>query len=116
MHEVTCDGCGGSGKMRRGEMKPGIDWSFDFSQGFARMCSSQATKDEHRDRCVAFLKTLKPGARVMSNGQFEREIVSVGMYDGWPFWTPTPAISYIGPLGSLEYDFYYNLSAPWVRA
>lgn len=113
MREITCSSCGGSGKQRAGELKPGIDWSYDFSNGFARMGAPQETKDAYRDRCVAFLKTIKPGDCVTSSGQFDRIVVEVGMYDGWPFWTPTPAISYIGPLGCIEYDFYSNLSAPY---
>lgn len=38
-----------------------------------------------------------------------RKIVNVGMYNGWPFWKPTPAIGYIGPLGRIEVAFFYNL-------
>jgi hypothetical protein len=35
-----------------------------------------------------------------------RSIVEICMYDGWPYWTPTPAIHYIGPLNSGEWDFF----------
>lgn len=37
------------------------------------------------------------------------EVVKVGMYDGWPYWKPTPAIGYIGPMGSIEVAFFDNL-------
>jgi hypothetical protein len=37
------------------------------------------------------------------------KIIHVGMYDGWPYWKPTPAIGYIGPLNSVEIAFFYNL-------
>ena len=113
MRYVTCGSCGGSGQTRCGEMMPGIDWSFDFSEGFKSMGTTEERKAEYRDKCVAFLRTIKPGDKVTSSGQFERVVLQVGMYDGWPYWKPTPAISYIGPLGTVEYDFYYNLSAPW---
>lgn len=33
-------------------------------------------------------------------------IVKLCMYDGWPYWIPRPAIAYIGPLGSVEWDFF----------
>ena len=34
------------------------------------------------------------------NGGFtDREIVRIGMYDGWPYWEPRPALLVIGPLG-----------------
>ena len=36
-------------------------------------------------------------------------VVQVGMYDGWPYWRPTPAIGYVGPLGRVEVAFFYNV-------
>jgi hypothetical protein len=30
------------------------------------------------------------------------------MYDGWPYWKPTPAILTSGPLGS-EWHFFYDI-------
>lgn len=35
-----------------------------------------------------------------------REIIQVCMYDGWPFWEPRPAVMFVGPLGSGEWDFF----------
>lgn len=35
-----------------------------------------------------------------------RSIVQICMYDGWPYWKPTPAIMFIGPLNSGEWDFF----------
>ena len=35
-----------------------------------------------------------------------REIIEICMYDGWPYWKPTPAVGYIGPLGGLEWAFF----------
>lgn len=34
-----------------------------------------------------------------------RPIFSVAMYDGWPYWTPRPAIQFCGPLGP-EWTFF----------
>lgn len=42
-------------------------------------------------------------------------VVSVGMYDGWPFWRKVPAIGYIGPLSSVEVAFFYNLRPGNIR-
>ena len=36
-------------------------------------------------------------------------VVHVGMYDGWPFWVPTPSLGYIGPIGVVEVEFFYSL-------
>ena len=35
-----------------------------------------------------------------------REIIQICMYDGWPFWEPRPAVMFVGPLGSGEWDFF----------
>lgn len=35
-----------------------------------------------------------------------REIVSICMYDGWPYWKPTPAVCYIGPMNSPEWAHF----------
>ncbi len=37
---------------------------------------------------------------------YERTILQICMYDGWPYWTPTPAIQFIGPLNSAEWAFF----------
>ena len=116
MIEQTCGNCHGSGKVDVGTMVDGIDWSYDFSQGFASMCTNQERKDAARDRCIEFFRTLKSGDEFTSSGQFSHKALTVGMYDGWPFWKPTPAVAYVGPLGRVEYDFYYNISAPYRRA
>ena len=35
-----------------------------------------------------------------------RDIVQICMYDGWPYWKPMPAVMFIGPLRSGEWDFF----------
>jgi hypothetical protein len=35
-----------------------------------------------------------------------REIIQICMYDGWPYWTPRPAIHFVGPLKSAEWGFF----------
>jgi len=37
-----------------------------------------------------------------------KDAYSVGMYDGWPFWKPTPALLCSGTLGP-EWHFFYDL-------
>lgn len=45
-----------------------------------------------------------PGAFTFS--EYRRQIIEICMYDGWPYWTPTPAICFIGPLNSAEWAFF----------
>jgi hypothetical protein len=39
-------------------------------------------------------------------GDYQRSIIQICMYDGWPYWKPTPAICFVGPLNSAEWNFF----------
>lgn len=45
-----------------------------------------------------------PGDYLFS--EYRRTIIEICMYDGWPYWEPTPAICFIGPLHSAEWSFF----------
>lgn len=47
-----------------------------------------------------------------------RQIVGICMYDGWPYWEPRPAVCFIGPLHTAEWDFFdsYGVSAGSIAA
>lgn len=47
-----------------------------------------------------------PGEFLIDYGHGGREIVAVCMYDGWPYWKPTPAVGYVGPLKMVEWAFF----------
>jgi len=36
---------------------------------------------------------------------YRRSIISICMYDGWPYWKPTPAVRFYGPIGP-EWNFF----------
>lgn len=38
-------------------------------------------------------------------GEYDRVIYAVAMYDGWPYWTPRPAVYHAGVLGP-EWSFF----------
>lgn len=38
--------------------------------------------------------------------EYDRTILQICMYDGWPYWKPTPAVCFIGPLNSAEWNFF----------
>jgi len=40
-----------------------------------------------------------------------RTIIQICMYDGWPYWKPTPAVNFIGPLKSGEWNFFDSYGA-----
>jgi hypothetical protein len=51
-------------------------------------------------------------------GYGQRAILTICMYDGWPYWKPMPAVCYIGPLNRAEwahFDSYGVNNASIVR-
>lgn len=39
-------------------------------------------------------------------GEYNRTILAICMYGGWPYWRPMPAVLFIGPLNSGEWAFF----------
>ena len=49
----------------------------------------------------------------LSGGYKPHDIWHVGMYDGWPYWTPTPAVQHAGVLGGGDTCFWYDLGSDY---
>lgn len=49
-------------------------------------------------------------------GDYDREILDICMYDGWPYWEPRPAVCFVGPIGT-EWSFFnsYGVSERSIR-
>lgn len=80
---------------RIGEWTTPIDLSYDWLQH--RSLNNDVAKIG-RDQILK-METGKWKYRPDFNSW---DVVRVGMYDGWPYWVPTPAIGYIGPLGGIR--------------
>lgn len=92
---------------RIGEWLGPVDWSYPFTIG------AYVNNSERQQRAIAVLKelTADPKGWVYQPSGFTCfEVLNVGMYDGWPYWKPTPAIGWYGPLSSVEVAFWYDLS------
>lgn len=87
--------------VRVGEKVSEIDWTHE---------TLQRTGDEWKDRNIQSLRDLEDAlrhggsARVTSHGGdcwmfCMKDVVDVGMYDGWPYWQPNPSVLTRGPLG-----------------
>ena len=74
-------------QVRIGEVCGPIDWTHEWA------------KDK---------PTIWREAEAVPNGFLYNghEILRICMYDGWPYWKPRPAIQFIGPLKSAEWDFF----------
>lgn len=99
-----------------GENLGPIDWSYDFrSHGaYGCMCSPESVKDECCETHKSLLKQaeelFRSGKRVSVRiSDWWHDLYDVGMYDGWPYWKPTPAICTSTPLGGSEWHFFYDL-------
>lgn len=71
---------------RIGENMGPIDWEHPTAKNMPEIW-------REAEKCPGFL----------FNG---RQILDMGMYDGWPYWTPRPAICFLGPLNSAEWTFF----------
>jgi hypothetical protein len=40
-----------------------------------------------------------------------RQLLAMRMYDGWPYWKPTPAVYFVGPLNSGEWAHFNSYGA-----
>lgn len=73
---------------RTGENMGPIDWAHPIAKGMP-----QVWRDAEKS----------PEAFTFS--EYERTIFAIAMYDGWPYWTPRPAVNFMGPIGP-EWTFF----------
>lgn len=79
--------------VRIGEDMGPIDWTHPMA---AEMPDHWKDAEKHPEKYELLL-----------NGMFTpREVSKLCMYDGWPYWKPTPAIYRESPLGGYEWTFF----------
>ena len=92
---------------RIGEYLGPVDWSYDFTQhnwGTNRgginpsIVTPAMSMLRQLEECP-----LKWSAMIY---QSLHDVLRVGMYDGWPFWKPTPSVLLSGTLGPEWHPFY----------
>jgi len=95
---------------RIGEYLGPIDWSYDFTQ-HDWGSGHGGINPKIVAPAMELLRQLEtPGRWQVMTHQIYREVIRVGMYDGWPFWKPTPSVQTRGPLGP-EWTPFYNLQS-----
>lgn len=71
--------------VREGELVGPVDWEHP----------------DAKDMPTIWRDAEKSPKEFVLAGDFKnREIYAIGMYDGWPYWKPTPAMLVEGPIGS----------------
>lgn len=102
-------------EVREGELLGPVDWAYDFRPHFNTYCSTNAQRDKRCAEAVALLKQL---SEMLADGKrcriqcydFSYSVITMGMYDGWPYWKATPAIFVISPIGGGDWKFFYDLT------
>lgn len=78
---------------RVGEYLGPIDWAYDFwahSWDCGGCCNPRCVEDGVRN-LIRLLREPDRRWDFCSDG-VSQEITLVGMYDGWPYWKPTPSV------------------------
>ena len=109
MKTAICSQCNGSGRERYGTIIGPVDPGFDWLSGFGNHCASDETKKEYAVKAKELMLSIKAGD-IISTGDYSYKVYEVGMYDGWPFWKPTPAVIREGTLGP-ERTFFYEIKS-----
>jgi hypothetical protein len=102
--------------VRIGENMGPIDWSYNFRQHFDCYGTSDENRDKYCTRAVERLRTIeqhlrdgKP-IRVSTDGgggfRIGYRVLEIGMYDGWPYWRPTPSVFTESALGGGEWHSF----------
>lgn len=89
-----------------GELLGPVDWSYEFIRHFDNSCCSAEQKAADCEQSKRWLRMIEENPEkyeVTTYGGWPRcgwgPVVSVGMYDGWPYWRPVPSVAYATLLG-----------------
>ena len=98
-----------------GEYLGPIDWSYDFTQH--DWSPTRGGVNPEVTRKLDWLRELESNPEAYeatTDGGWPKigwkRVIRVGMYDGWPFWKPTPSVQIAGTLGT-EWHPWYSISA-----
>jgi len=93
--------------QREGELLGPVDWAYDFAGHdwdhggstnpavVAESLDRLRTLVDGRDRGETWEATTDGGWPRFGWGQ----VTAIGMYDGWPYWRPTPSVCIAGRYG-----------------
>jgi len=106
---------------REGERMGDIDYSFDFRARFNNYCTSKENQDLYCQESINLLIEIESKFKAGENLQVRMydwwyDLLDVGMYDGWPYWKPTPAVCCLSSLGhGGEWHFWYDITGVRIK-
>ena len=80
---------------RVGEYLGPVDWDYDFYQHFENYGGSKKAKKEKCINKKKMLKTIEKNPdkyEISTYPHVWKKVHKVGMWDGWPYWRPVPAV------------------------
>ena len=99
--------------QRIGENLGAIDYAYDFtkhdwngSRGGVNPDVTRASVEQLRRLESAFADRRNRVEVRLSHSDCFWVVLAVGMYDGWPFWEPTPSVQVYRVLGSEWHPWY----------
>ena len=113
--------------VREGEKIGEVDWSYNFRSHFNNYCTTTAGQDAICEKSVQCFREVVEAfnagkiVKTTTYGGWPRcgysEVVDSGMYDGWPYWKPTPSVQVLNWDGSTSWDCFslltdYTVAAP----
>ncbi len=90
--------------IREGEWFP-VDESFDYMGSDVYPCNPEIRQEKWGN----FLRCCRePDQYLLSIDYWfkPRRILRIGMYDGWPYWSPYPSVLIEGPFGAERHSWY----------
>lgn len=100
--------------VRIGELLGPIDWDYDFrAWGWDR--GGSCNPDLITER-IAILREIDMGIKrgedweAFHGSDRAYRVWNVGMYDGWPYWSPTPSVRTDSALGGGEWHSWFCVS------
>ena len=94
---------------REGENMGPLDPNFDWMGDGCLFPNNPEIKKERFEWMLEIEKEFRKGKRIhASYGDFGGEVLDIGMYDGWPYWTPTPAVL-LDHWNKAHWEFWYEI-------
>ena len=101
-------------QVNEGENMGPIDFGYNFAAHYESLGAPPAQRKEREDHAVRQLRKLCNAPTLsglqVRDGDYWYDVLDLGMYDGWPYWRPVPAVGVNDRVfGGLIWKFFYDI-------